>query len=69
MEYKKIQDKDWSFVAVTENTTSSIINSLLLEDLSPGSKYEVRMFSENVLGNSSKTDAITFATKGMYLNK
>ena len=69
MEYKKIQDKDWSFVAVTENTTSSKINSLLLEDLSPGSKYEVRMFSENVLGNSSKTDAITFATKGMYLNK
>lgn len=67
IEYKQDKDKAWSLISVKENKTLSRIRSFTVTDLTPDTRYEVRMFSGDVVGNSSKTDSIYFETEGKWV--
>ncbi|XP_052214825.1 protein turtle-like isoform X2 [Dreissena polymorpha] len=58
--YKKAADEFWTYINV-----SSTVTQLSIGDLVAGTKYEVKMYAENIIGKSDETTALSVTTQSV----
>ncbi|XP_052219293.1 uncharacterized protein LOC127836657 [Dreissena polymorpha] len=58
--YKKAADESWTYINV-----SSIVTQLSIGDLVAGTKYEVKMYAENIIGKSDDTIVLSVTTQSV----
>ncbi|XP_052219165.1 hemicentin-1-like [Dreissena polymorpha] len=56
--YKKAADESWTYINV-----SSTVTQLNIGDLVAGTKYEVKMYAENIIGKSDDTTVLSATTQ------
>ncbi|XP_052247857.1 major surface trophozoite antigen 11-like [Dreissena polymorpha] len=59
IEYKKTGSQVWDQVSVVEDSSVPLMKATV-DNLSPATEYQARMFARNKIGDSDSTDKVTF---------
>ena len=67
IEFKQLSDELWLFDSSQETDNNKRQHNFTLTGLKPGTEYEARIVSGNVIGNNSHRETISFTTKSKYI--